>query len=102
MRELLILVTHLPVTFANLLRPSGVRAVTAASKLWKNQLLTSNRSRQRAPNLTSTDRCVLGLSTQLVSPHRIAKLPSCKTLCAFEPTKIRLDHCHTGSCARRN
>jgi hypothetical protein len=74
MRELLILAIHLLITFAKLLRPGGVRAVAAESILLKHQLLISNRSRQRAPNLTTLDRFVLGLSTLFVSPHRIAKL----------------------------
>src|SRR5207253_498289 len=39
-----------------------------------HQLLISNRSRQRAPNLTTLDRCVLGLTALFVSPRRIAKL----------------------------
>jgi putative transposase len=74
MRDLLILAVHLLVTFAKLLRPGGVRAVAAESLLLKHQLLISNRSRQRAPNLTTLDRFMLGLSTLFVSPHRIAKL----------------------------
>ena len=74
MRELFILAIHLLVTFAKLLRPGGVRAVAAESLLLKHQLLISNRSRQRAPNLTTLDRFVLGLSTLFVSPRRIAKL----------------------------
>jgi hypothetical protein len=53
MRELLILAIHLLVTFAS---------------------LVSNRSRQRAPNLTTLDRVVLGRTTLLVSLLRIAKL----------------------------
>ena len=36
--------------------------------------MISNRSRQRAPNLTSLDRFVLGLTTLFVSPRRIRKL----------------------------
>ena len=74
MRELLILAIHLLVTVAKLLRPGGVRAVAAESLLLKHQLLISNRSRQRAPNLTTLDRVVLGLSTLFVNPRRIAKL----------------------------
>jgi hypothetical protein len=74
MRELLILVIHLLVTFAKLVRPGGVRAVAAESLLLKHQLLVANRSRQRAPNLTSTDRFVLGLTTLFVNPRRIVKL----------------------------
>ena len=73
-RELLILAIHLLVTFVKLLRPGGVRAVAAESLLLKHQLLISNRSRQRAPNLTTLDRVVLGLTTLFVSPHRIPKL----------------------------
>ena len=42
--------------------------------LLKHQLLISNRSRRRAPNLTTLDRFVLGLTTLFVSPRRIAKL----------------------------
>ena len=74
MREILILAIHLLVTLAKLLRPGGVRAVAAESLLLKHQLLISNRSRQRAPNLTSVDRFVLGLATLFVRPHRLPKL----------------------------
>src|SRR5437899_2136997 len=74
MRELLILAVHLLVTVAKLLRPGGVRAVAAESLLLKHQLLISNRSRKRAPNLTTLDRFVLGLTTLFVSPRRIPKL----------------------------
>src|SRR6202158_3907928 len=74
MSDLVILAVHLLVTVAKLLRPGGVRAVAAESLLLKHQLLISNRSRQRAPNLAALDRFVLGLSTLFVSPRRIAKL----------------------------
>src|SRR6202795_2058338 len=74
MRDLLILAVHLLVTFAKLLRRGGVRAVAAESLLLKHQLLISNRSRQRAPNLTTLDRFVLGLTALFVSPRRIAKV----------------------------
>jgi hypothetical protein len=74
MRELLILAIHLLVTFLKLLRPGGLRAVVAESLLLKHQILISNRSRRRAPNLTTLDRCVLGLTTLFLSPRRIPKL----------------------------
>ena len=73
-RDLLILAIHLLVTFAKLLRPGGVRAVAAESLLLKHQLLISNRSRQRAPNLTTLDRILIALTTLFVSPRRIPKL----------------------------
>ena len=74
MRDIIILVVHLLVTFAKLLGAGGVRAVAAESLLLKHQLLISNRSRQRAPNLTTLDRLVLGMTTLFVSPRRIPKL----------------------------
>src|SRR5262252_5333949 len=74
MRDLVILAIHLLVTIAKLLRPGGVRAVAAESLLLKHQLLISNRARQRSPNLTPTDRFVLGLTTLFVSRRRLPKL----------------------------
>ena len=74
MRDLLILAVHVLVIAARLLRPGGVRAVAAEPLLLKHQLQISNRSRQRAPNLTTLDRFVLGLTSLFVSPRRIARL----------------------------
>src|ERR1700741_5303526 len=74
MRDLLLLAIHLLVTLTKLLGLGGARQVVAESLLLKHQLLISNRSRQRAPNLTMLDRLVLGLTTLFVSPHRIPKL----------------------------
>lgn len=74
MRELLLLAIHLLVTLAKLLRPGGVRAVAAESLLLKHQILIINRSRRRAPNLTTLDRFMLGLTTLFLSPQRIPKL----------------------------
>jgi hypothetical protein len=73
MRELLVLAIHLLVTFAKLLRPGGARALAAESLLLKHQLLISNRCRQRAPNLATLDRLVLGLTTLFMCPGRIQK-----------------------------
>ena len=74
MIHLLILVVHLLVTIAKLMRPGGVRAVVAESLLLKHQLLISNRARRRAPNLNSFDRFVLGLGSLFVPPSRSPKL----------------------------
>ncbi len=74
MRELLLLAVHLIVTVAKLLRPGGVRAVAAESLLLKQQIIIGNRSRRRAPNLTSLDRFVLGILTLFIKPRRIPKL----------------------------
>ena len=74
MRDLLLLAIHLLVTLAKFLRPGGVRAVAAESLSLKHQLLICNRSRHRAPNLTTLDRLLLGLTTLFMRPHRIPKL----------------------------
>ena len=74
MRDLLLLVIHLFVTVAKLHCPGGVRAVAAESLLLKQQLIVSNRPRQRASNLSTLDRFVLGLITLFVSPRRVPKL----------------------------
>ena len=74
MRELLILAIHLMVTLATLLRPGGIRAVAAESLVLKHQLLISNRSRRRSPNLTTIDRFVPGFATLFVLPRRLPKL----------------------------
>jgi transposase InsO family protein len=73
MRELLILVVHLFTTIAKMSRPGGVRAVAAESLLLKQQLIIINRARQRAPNLMTRDRFVLGLISFFVNPRRLAK-----------------------------
>ena len=74
MRDLLRLAIHLLVTVAKLLGPGGLRAVAAESLLLKQQIILGNRSRRRAPNLTTLDRFVLGLITLFITPHRIPRL----------------------------
>ncbi len=74
MRDFLVLAIHLVVTLAKLLRPGGAKAVAAESLALKQQLIISNRTRSRAPNLTSCDRFLLGLATLFVRERRILKL----------------------------
>jgi hypothetical protein len=54
---------------ARLLGPGGVRSIVAESLLLKHQLLIVNRSRQRSPNLCTSDRILAGLMALLVRPH---------------------------------
>ena len=68
MHDLVILFVHLIATLARLLGPGGVRSVVAESVLIKQQLLILNRSRQRSPNLRSSDRLVAGLCALLIRP----------------------------------
>jgi putative transposase len=73
MKDLLILLAHLLTTVAKLLGPGGARAVVADSLLMKQQLLVINRSRQRAPNLSTLDRFLLGFWSLFLSPRRIQR-----------------------------
>jgi transposase InsO family protein len=96
MRELVLLAIHLLVTLVKLLRPGGVRAVAAESLSLKYQLLICNRSRQRAPNMTTLDRLVLGLTTLFMRPHRIPKLAVIfkpATLLKFHKTLVDGKYC---------
>ena len=67
------LVLHLLTTIARLLGPGGAQAVVADSLLLKQQLLIVNRSRKRAPNLTVTDRVLLGFWSLFLGPRRIRR-----------------------------
>ena len=60
MKDLITPLLHLLTTIARLLGPGGAQAIVADSLLMKQQLLIVNRSRKRAPNLTVTDRVLLG------------------------------------------
>ena len=72
-RELVLLAIHLLTTLARLLRSGGIRAVAAESLLRKPQILISNHSRRRAPNLSPLDSLALGLTTLVMRPHRIPR-----------------------------
>ena len=71
MRDLVILFVHVIATLARLLGPGGIRSVVAG--LIKQQLLILNRSRQRSPNLSSSDRLVAGLCALLIRPTRLIR-----------------------------
>ena len=74
MRTVIVLGISLFVTMLKLLRPGGVRTVAAECIVLKHQLLISQRGRQRAPNLSSLDRTLLGLATLFILPKRISKV----------------------------
>ena len=73
MRNLVVLFIHFIATLARLLGPGGVRSLVAESLLLKHQLLMVNRSRQRSPNLPSSDRILAGLLALLVRPPRLLR-----------------------------
>jgi putative transposase len=68
MCNLVILFIHFLVTLARLLGPGGVRSIVAESLILRHQLLIVTRSRQRSPNLCTSDRILAGLMALLVRP----------------------------------
>ena len=73
MKDLLPLLAHLLTTIAKLLGPGGARAIVADSLLMKQQLLIINRSRKRAPNLSTLDRFRLGSWSLFFNPRPILR-----------------------------
>ncbi len=95
---------HLVVTAAKLCGPGGVRAVIAENLLLRQQLIVLRRPRQRAPNLTSTERVLCGLGAIFLGPRRIHKVaigvrPS--TLLAFHQALVRRKYRRLFSSSRR-
>src|ERR1700716_3537435 len=91
MNVLLLTLLHLAVITAKLCGPGGVRAVIAENLLLKQQLIVLRRGRQRAPNLTLSDRLLCGFGSLFLSPGRIRKVaiavrPS--TLLAFHQALV--------------
>ena len=60
MKDVIFLLLDLLITSVKLLRPDGGRAIVAENLLLKQQLIIHRRSRQRAPNLATSDRALLG------------------------------------------
>ena len=73
MKDVIHLLCHLLGTLAKLAKPGGGRSVIAENLLLKQQLIIHSRSRQRAPNLTTPDRVLLGFFSLFMNPHRIVK-----------------------------
>jgi putative transposase len=73
MRDLVVLFIHFIGTLARLLGPGGARSMVAESLLLKHQLLILNRSRQRAPNLSASDRILAGWLALWLRPTRLLR-----------------------------
>ena len=104
MTAVLVTLLHLVVTAAKLCGPGGVRAVIAENLLLRQQLIVLRRPRQRAPNLTSTERVLCGLGSIFLRPGRIHKVsigvrPA--TLLAFHQALVRGKYRRLFSSSRR-
>ena len=73
MKDLIFLIFQLLTTLAKLNRPGGGRVVIAENLILKQQLIIHSRSRQRAPNLSTQDRALLGFWSLFLNPRRIAR-----------------------------
>ena len=73
MKDAFLLIIHLVTLLVRLLQPTGMKAVAAENLLLKKQLLVIQRTRGKAPNLSTTDRFTLGWLTMLLSSKRIAQ-----------------------------
>ena len=73
MKDVIYLLFHLLTTISKLIRPGGSRAVIAENLLLKKQLIIHSRSRERAPNLNTSDRTLLGFLSLFLSPRRIVR-----------------------------
>ena len=73
MRDLVILFVHVIATPARFSGPGGMGSVVAESVLVNQQVLILNRSRQRSPNLRTSDRLVAGLCALLIRPARLIR-----------------------------
>ena len=92
MKDLRLTLLHLAVMTAKSCGPGGVRAMIVENLLLKQQLIVLRRPRQRAPNLTVSDRLLCGFWSLFLSLGRIRKVaiglrPS--TLLAFRQALVR-------------
>jgi hypothetical protein len=73
LKDAIYLLFQLLITLAKLLPPSGSRTVIAENLILKQQLIIHSRSRQKAPNLSTQDRALLGFCSLFLNPRRIAR-----------------------------
>jgi putative transposase len=74
MNIILLLFASFVTSFVKLLRPGGTKALLAENLLLKQQLLVLTRAHQRAPNLSSVHRLLLGCWSLFLTPQRMAKV----------------------------
>lgn len=74
MIEKIQLLIHFFVTLTKLIRPGGVKTVTAENLMLKHQLMTLTRKQTRTPRLTTFDRFLFGYLTFFISKARLQKI----------------------------
>ena len=71
MKNAFLLTIHLVTLIIRLLSPCGMKTVAAENLVLKKQLLIIQRTRSKAPNLTTMDRLTFGWLAMLLSPRRL-------------------------------
>ncbi len=89
MKNVMLLLIHLLTAVAKLLGPGGIKGIIAENFLLKQQLLVVCRPRQRAPNLSPTDRFLFGFFSLFLRPTRIVK-----TAVGIRPSTLLRFHHH--------
>lgn len=74
MREKIELLIYFFVSFFKLLKPGGVKVIMAEMMAMKQQLIVTNRSRKRSPQLTTSDRFLFGFLAFFISENRLQKV----------------------------
>lgn len=74
MNEKFELLFHLILTLAKICRPGGVKGVIAENIAMRQQLITLNRGRRRAPKLTTFDRFLFAYLSKLIGKNRLQKI----------------------------
>jgi len=73
MKDAFLLIIHFVILFVRLLQPGGMKAVAAENLVLKKQLLVIQRTRMKAPNLTTMDRLTFGWLAMMLSPIRLVR-----------------------------
>ena len=68
------IIFYFTVVLIKLLRPGGVKALTAENIILRQQLISLGRCRKRAPKLTVFDRIMFGFLTAFINPKRLLKV----------------------------
>ena len=92
MKDVFLLVLHFVTLLVRLLHPGGMKAVAARNLVLKKQLLVIQRSRLKAPNLTTIDRFIFGWLTMMLSPRQITQsaiIIKPSTLLSFHNTLVK-------------
>ena len=74
MRYPLFFLFHFLACFIKLLRPGGIKSITAENLVLRQQLIIMNRARKRSPRLTRADRTLFAILAHVIPFGRLRKL----------------------------